>query len=62
MLNQSSWHRCNAIHYVEHGNGLRRCAMVGLHGNVDHIIYVDQLSAMVYMEIWNPDIKFWFKL
>jgi hypothetical protein len=51
------------IIYVEQLS--RRCAMTGLHGNVDHIIYLDQLPrwfAMVYVAMWNPDIRIWFKL
>jgi hypothetical protein len=38
------------------------CAMVGLHGNVHHIIYVDHWCAMVYVVMWKPDIRIWFKL
>jgi hypothetical protein len=65
MLNKSSWHTplYGPIIYMEQLS--RRCTMAGLHGNVDHIIYVDQLPRrflMVYVAMWNLDIRIWFKL
>jgi hypothetical protein len=63
MLNKSIWYLYDPTIYMEQLS--HRCVMVGLHDNVDHIIYVDQLScqcAMIYVVMWNPNIRIWFKL
>jgi hypothetical protein len=63
MLNKSSWHLYDPIIYMKQLP--RWFAVVSLHGNVNHIIYVDQLPyrcAMVYVAMQNPNIRIWFKL